>query len=292
MNCNNEFRHVCIKDLEDYVKRDKYFSDYTDEEIRVIQENLKMYTIDDIIIKGTYDTICKLWKNAKLKVGYVYVITDFRSIYEDKDGVTCGLDSNLPSKEFQLILYPNGSDSFDSRVSLYNMYDLNCNKWVVEYDITPVTLSDGTVNRGTITFLKDNNNNYAYYDFKNIRYKLDDTYYYTFGETDLSNTKTSNVHLEKGATGNIFMKKAVNVTLSANCHDNIFMSTCQNSIFDSGTYSNTFNQEVSNCHGVVHDKTIDEYTNAQGIKTFMTLLFDQIICYLDADTQTYQYEKL
>jgi hypothetical protein len=36
MNCNNEFRHVCIKDLEDYVKRDKYFSDYTDEEIRVI----------------------------------------------------------------------------------------------------------------------------------------------------------------------------------------------------------------------------------------------------------------
>ena len=32
MACNNQFRHVCLKDLENYIKRDEYFSDFSDEE--------------------------------------------------------------------------------------------------------------------------------------------------------------------------------------------------------------------------------------------------------------------
>ena len=41
MACNTEFRHVCLKDLENYVKRDLYFSDFSDEEIEVIDQRVK-----------------------------------------------------------------------------------------------------------------------------------------------------------------------------------------------------------------------------------------------------------
>jgi hypothetical protein len=36
MNCDNGLRHVCIKDLENYLKRDDYFSSYTEEELKVV----------------------------------------------------------------------------------------------------------------------------------------------------------------------------------------------------------------------------------------------------------------
>ena len=40
MECNNDFRHVCYKDLKNYIERDKYFSDFTKEEIELTQQNI------------------------------------------------------------------------------------------------------------------------------------------------------------------------------------------------------------------------------------------------------------
>jgi hypothetical protein len=42
--------------------------------------------------------------------------------------------------------------------------------WEVEYDPTRKVLSDGTLTKGQITFLWDDNGNSAFYDFKNIRF--------------------------------------------------------------------------------------------------------------------------
>ena len=42
-------------------------------------------------------------------------------------------------------------------------------KWIVEYDYEYETLTDGIKTKGKITYLKDSNNNIAYYDFKNIK---------------------------------------------------------------------------------------------------------------------------
>ena len=39
MECN-EYRHVCLKDLENYFKKDQYFGDLSEEEIKLIQKNL------------------------------------------------------------------------------------------------------------------------------------------------------------------------------------------------------------------------------------------------------------
>lgn len=294
MKCDNEFRHVCIKDLEDYIKRDNYFSDYTDEEVKLIQKNLGLPTIRNLVVTGTYDTILNLKNQSKLELGCVYIINNFRSIYLDKDGTVCGLDSYVPSQEYMLILHPTSISTFDCRVGIYSPNNSECSTWIVEYDITPTTFKDGTNDRGTITYLKDANNNYAYYDFKNIRFKTtienQDSYCYTFGGiSDNSRTKVSNVHIEKGATNNIFFERATNVTLSPNCHDNLFKKAVKNSNFQEAYY-NTFEDEVTDCFGVIHNKTIG--TLVEGEKKFMTLGWTQVIRYIDADSQTYQFKEI
>ena len=43
-------------------------------------------------ITGDYNSIYQEAILSKLKVGYIYVIRDFRSIYLDRDGRICGLD--------------------------------------------------------------------------------------------------------------------------------------------------------------------------------------------------------
>lgn len=294
MKCDNEFRHVCIKDLEDYIKRADYFSNYTDEEIKLIQKNLNLPTIRNLVITGDYNTILNLKNTSKLELGCVYVINNFRSIYLDKDDTICGLDSHIPSQEYNLILRPTSISTFDCRVGIYSANSSDCSNWVVEYDITPITFKDGTTNRGTITYLKDANNNYAYYDFKNIRFKKvinnKEDYYYTFGGiNDSSRTKVTNAHLEKGANDNVFLGRVTNVTLSPNCYNNVFFKQVKNSSFKYGTYSNKFKNEVINCSGVVHDKVIEFVAED---KEFMILGWTQVIKYIDADSQTYQFIEI
>lgn len=310
MACNNEYRHVCLKDLENYIKRDPYFSDFSDAEIKLIQKNLGIVTGDGYnptLVLGDYEYIYQQLLSASLKVGYVYVIKDFQSIYQDIDGVVCGTNDHIPSQTYWLYLYPNGANSFDSRVRLQQPVGTDeCDKWTVEYDITPQVLKDGITSKGTITFLKDENNNYAYYDFKNIRFKKTlkelnkgattyegDAYLYTFdnGGTDAS-TKCRNNHLEKGAFRNVFLGDTQNVTLAADCHDNLFFKECENCVFTYGTYGNFFKDNVKRCDGAVHEKELDSITAANYPKHFDILDDREVMVYLDSATQTYQIKDL
>ena len=73
MACNNQFRHVCLKDLENYIKRDEYFSDFSDEEKAIIKKNLGITTsgefseYDPIVHLLTYDTVLQLKESEELK---------------------------------------------------------------------------------------------------------------------------------------------------------------------------------------------------------------------------------
>lgn len=311
MACNNEYRHVCLKDLENYIKRDPYFSDFSEDEIKMIQKNLGITTSDGYnptLVLGDYQTIYNQAKTGSLKIGYVYVIQDFQSIYLDVDGAVCGTNDNIPSQTYWLILNPNSTTSFDSRVKLQQLAGTGeCEKWVVEYDITPQTFADGTTSKGTITFLKDENNNYAYYDFKNIKFKKTlaelnkgatsydkASYLYTFdnGGADASRTKCKNNHLEKGAIRNVFLGDTQNVTLAADCHDNIFFQGCENCTFNYGTYGNFFKDDVKRCDGTVHEKELDSVTSSNYPKHFDVLDDKEVMVYLDAQTQTYQIKTL
>lgn len=305
MECNNDFRHVCQKDLQNYIKRYSYFSDFNSEEVALIQKNLGIMTKKDIdgnfIMIGNYETVYKELQNNTLRIGYIYVIGDFRSIYSDINGKTCGLDGNVPSNEYALFLSANSTCTFDKRVLVGGT------QWTAEYDITPVTLPDGTTTKGTITYLKDDNNNTAYYDFKNIKFlktmaelnkgpiTYDNyTYLYTFdnGGADASETICKNNHLECGATRNVFLGNTQNVTLAADCHDNIFFKNCENCIFDYGTYGNFFKDNVVRCKGSVHEKELDSITSSNCPKQFDVLDDNEVMAYLDSQTQTYQFKKL
>ena len=314
MECNNDFRHVCYKDLKNYIERDKYFSDFTKEEIELIQKNLGIVNSQDqsynpTVIIGTYDEIYNQASISNLKIGYKYVIKDFRSIYSDEDGNICGTDNFMPSKEYTMFLTPSSTSTFDKRVQIVNgdLSIANPIDWIVEYDIRKKIFSNGTTNKGTITYLKDTNNNSAYYDFKNIKFKKrledlnkgattynEDTYLYTFdnGGNDASNSICKNNHLEYGAYRNVFLGNTQNVTLSADCHDNIFFKNCENCNFDYGTYNNYFKDNVIRCSGSVHEKELDSITSNNYPKRFDILEDREVMVYLDPHTQTYQLAQL
>ena len=314
MECDNDFRHVCYKDLKNYIESDKYFSDFTKEEIELIQKNLGIVNNQDqsynpTVIIGTYDEIYNQASISNLKIGYKYVIKDFRSIYLDEDGNICGTDNFMPSKEYTMFLTPSSTSTFDKRVQIVNgdLSTANPINWIVEYDIRKKIFSNGTTNKGTITYLKDTNNNSAYYDFKNIKFKKrledlnkgattynEDTYLYTFdnGGNDASNSICKNNHLEYGAYRNVFLGNTQNVTLSADCHDNIFFKNCENCNFDYGTYNNYFKDNVIRCSGSVHEKELDSITSNNYPKRFDILEDREVMVYLDPHTQTYQLAQL
>lgn len=312
MSCSNQFRHVCLKDLENYIKRDTYFSDFSEQEILQIQKNLGIITsnsnIDEynpILITGTYDQIVQHLYSASLKIGYIYVITDFRSIYLDCDSNICGTEAFIPSQECWIFLTPVSSNAFDKRVSLLSPKAItNCQDWIVEYDITKNSCAQS---KGTITYLKDTNGNYAYYDFKNIKFKKSiadlnkgpvrydhDTYLYTFDNNgvDASELNCKNNHLENGAYNNVFLGTTKNVTLDSDCHDNIFFKNTENAHFLYGTYNNYFKDNVSHCYGIVHDKELAEITTLPSTKHFEQLGNKQIVTYFDHETLTQQITQL
>ena len=127
MACNNQFRHVCLKDLENYIKRDEYFSDFSDEEKAIIKKNLGITTsgefseYDPIVHLLTYDTVLQLKESEELKVGHVYVIQDFQTIYSD------GSDGVMKGKTYWLFLHPTSRATFDPRVGIFCPEDSNNN---------------------------------------------------------------------------------------------------------------------------------------------------------------------
>lgn len=308
MSCDNEYRHVCLKDLDNYIKRDTYFADFSEEEIKQIQKNLGIINnsgsssdYNPTLLSGTYNQVVNQQQLGTLKPGYIYVITDFRSIYYDKDQNICGTDELQPSQEYWVFLTPNGTNTFDKRVSLYQPNSLSeCTKWIVEYNIND---NETPQSKGKITYLKDQNNNSAYYDFKNIKFKVSiddlkkgplsfstDTYLYTFDNVgaDASETTCKNNHLNVNAFNNVFLGQTTNVTLDTDCHHNIFFKNAENSHFLYGSYNNYFKTNVSYCYGVVHDKELSEITSIASTKHFEQLGARQIVTYIDQETLTNQ----
>lgn len=317
MSCiNDEFRHVCLKDLEHYFKKDDYFGDLSEDEIKLIQKNLGIVTdnpdqdeYNPTVLVADYKTILNIVLAGTLKVGYVYLMNDFRSIYKDKKGNILGYDEFIPSQEFFMMLTPTSSNTFDKRVVLKpKSGSANSLQWIVEYDITPTLLNENTTDKGHITYLKDENNNTAYYDFKNIKFLKDlselnkgagsyveDTYLYTFDNggkdaSTLSNCK--NNHLGNGAIRNVFLGGANNVYLDADAHDNIFFKNVENCHLGYGFSNNYVLDYMRNCNGSVHDVTLNEIISMNCPKKFDILGDNQIIVYLDSETRTYQFKDL
>ena len=179
-----DYRHVCFKDLEDYFKRSDLFGSFTDEEKEKIRQNLDLSITQGIsIVEGTYEDIKKLKDSNKLELNSIYIINNFRTIYKIDNYVLGDEDSDFISELFIILVRPISSNQFDKRASVLNVnnldieYEFNGTKYTTTRNGQSVSIQS----RGIITYMKDENNNKAFYDFRNkVQIIQDGVFYLTF----------------------------------------------------------------------------------------------------------------
>lgn len=286
-DCNN--RHVCFKDLEAYVRKDSYFAGLSKTEQEEIIKNLGIISkkdVQDIVktylesaIPVTYEQINELIQHRELAPGHIYIITDFQTIYKSNTGATWGT-GNHESKIFSIIVQALTENTLNSDVKVLSEDFPNSLLWEVRYDPTQEIIN-AVETKGRITYLKDEHGNSAYYDFKNMQYRVpkkdllkvgivtSQEYrdYYTFNST------AENVEISEGSTQNIFIKSASGVKIGLGCKNNLFNSqirntTILNGVSDSFVKHSIFQEDVS--------KVIQNSSN------------NKVVSYIDGDTLTMQ----
>lgn len=294
---SSEYRHVCYKDLDRFFKKDKYFSDLTDEEKNKIKENLGISDAASIIV-GTYEELEKLVNSSKLLLGQKYLLTDFQTIYSIEYEIVGTDDSRFPSHTYAILLTAVGVNVFDPKVILLSEDGTPSHLWEVRYDFTKTRLIANAYNKGQITYLKDEFNNSAYFDFKNIRIKHDDAYYYTFdegGEDASSLGLVTDVTLSYGCNNNIFVGETYNTYLEADCRNNLFLGDGQDTChLLNNSSDNVFHVSVVNLTGRMSELNIeDSIISNPDISKIVTQVGNKyILSYLDQDTLTMQYKEL
>lgn len=285
--CEN--RHVCLKDLESYRRKDDYFADYSKLEKEEIKKNLGVLDKSDVLelyknyqenyVIVTYDEIIELINQHSLASAHVYVISDFQSIYESSEGTAWG-DSDHPSYVYKIVVEALTDTILDTNVRIISDDFENSYLWEVKYDVTSETINS-VKTKGKITYLKDEYGNSAYYDFKSIQYRLtqnqlkqvgiDTSYeykdFYTFNST------AKNISLDSNSYGNVFMKKCSDITIDKGCTGNIINTNIYNTHIYSGT-----------CNTIIKDTIFEDTT----FKDIRNSSIGPAISYIDKDTLTMQ----
>lgn len=308
-------RYACLKDLSGYFKKEDLFSGLTTLEQEEARRNLG---IEDTQgqegqaspIETTHAALWDKVRRGTLNTGCIYAITDFQTIYSSNvynnagQRITWGLDVN-PSQIWTLLVTAISETQLDRRITIAGKH------WEVEYDITQKTLSDGIKNKGTITFLADDNGNMAFYDFKNIKWRHSsanlrqagiqtstDLDLYTFSEivnneiidsSELHNTKF-NV-LGEGCENNVFFGDTYYNILEPECKNNLFAKGAHDCTIKWNTTGNRFNEPVCYLTGSIYNKefeTGDTVLSTSITKTIHKVNEATIVSFLDPITYTYQ----
>lgn len=256
---NNKFRHVCLEDLKDYLKKNDYFESFTEEEKNKIKQNLNINTP---YFEDSFVNIKELALEKKLIPGGIYVINNYQFV-----------DDNYSSKTYKIIMSAVNNESFDYNVLI--LKDKKLLDWEVKYDIFQGV-------RGTIIYLKDENGNSAFYDFKNKKYLIDDKYAFTFseyknGEYIECSNKAYNVFIDKFSDNNVF--------IISNKIKNVNLKECTNNIIK---------QDLINCNISISNKVLENipYLSEDLQVNIQKLNTDYVIEYLDKDTLTLQYQLI
>lgn len=312
-------RWACLHDLNNYFKKKDLLGGLTELEQEQLRKNIGIldYTGEGgqvSPIEVTYAVLNDNIAKKSLITGARYVITDFRTIYASNvtnsqgKRITWG-DSINPSPIWKLIVTALTGDKLDPRVVID---DDRMKDWVIEYDPSRETLEDGVATKGRITFMKDSNDNIAFYDFKNVRFRrtaeeLKDsnltivgTYgdFYTFSDltnglitdsSELHNTKHN--YLSPGCTNNVFLGDTYNNVLEADCRGNTFLRGCHDTTLKWNSVDNMFNENVCYMSGSIYNKTFlvgDTRASTAITKTVHKVNDATIISYLDPITYAYQ----
>lgn len=318
----NDYRHVCFKDLENYFKKSDYFDGLSDQEMELIRTNLDVPSTKDLtekqggVVELTYEELKLKVDESNLNTYCTYVITDFRTIYESNvevNGVreTWGTETNHPSTEYSIVLNPISKNQFSQNVEI--LEDGVAKNWIVRYDFNQETLSDGTLTKGKIIYLQDEHNNSAYYDFKNIRFRVylnaQDvdtlpssgnydlyTFSYHSGNKFIENSQEAyNNTFEVNCYENVFLGETVNNVFYGGFKNNIFTSDCKYNKFEWNTSGNKFTSSITYAQGSIQDALVKTSSYDSAISKEFKMLNNQsgtspifVVTTLDADTLTTQ----
>ena len=272
-----DYKHVLFKDLRNYLRKDNYLGGYTTTEQAYIRKNLGITNqeIKSEIKNVDYFELNDLIEHSSLIPGAVYVINNFQSIYSSNrmnnsgQYITYGNITN-PSKIYTILAIAATSSKLFSLVTIVS----GDQEWLGQYDPTPETLSDGEITKGKITYLQDNNNNEASFDFKNVRVYMNGKDYYTFSDSE----------------GNDNSENCYNNNL-LNSKNNIFIGNCSNNdVHGSNNFFSTpINYVTCEEVGLIFNKQgLTDNSRKQVIKYNNKYYLD----YLDIETLTHQFYEL
>ena len=280
-------RYACVGDLNNYFKKSDLLSGLTSLEQQKLRSNIGIIdgSSQGDVKKLTYAELISNISNNLLVIGTVYRIIDFQSIWEIDN-------KSYTGQQYGLLVIATTLNS------LFPQAFIEGKKWLIQYDVTQKTLSDGTTTKGQITYLEDENGNSAYYDFKNIKFKRNNTLYYTFSDTingtiidssTFSNTKYN--RLEKDSYDNIFIGDTYNNIIQPGCTGNTFYSGCINSVIGYNSVNNIFREAVRYLSGTMSNKVFAENDTTLSTtitKTIQKVNEHDLVSFLDPITYAYQ----
>ena len=310
-------RYVCMTDLNNYFRKSDLLKGLTELERQQVRTNLGImhYTGEggqSVPVSITYANLYDLIQRNTLVVGARYIITDFQTIYSSNvlnvlnQKVTWGALIN-PSLIYNLVVIANTNSTLDSRAMI-----LEHPEWVVEYDPTKQMLQDGVSTKGRITFLKDDNNNSAYYDFKNVKFRrtsaellntnllITASYldFYTFSDIvntqviDASNLETTRYNkMHEDCFNNVFLGDTYNNVIESGCVNNTFLRGCHDTTLKWNSVNNLFNENVCYTSGSIYNKIIpigNTNFSTAITKTIHKVNEVTLISFLDPITYAYQ----
>lgn len=308
-------RYACLSDLNNYFKKLDLLSGLTEIEKNQLRSNIGImnYTGEggqSTPVEISYNALYDLILHQTLVVGARYIITDFQTIYTSNlnNKETWGRsDSVNPSVTYQLLVVANTNKDLDKRAFI-----LSNPEWIIEYDVNREILPDNKLTKGRITYLKDENGNSAYYDFKNIRFRRTQqelsqsnlyipTEYidlYTFSDIqnnvaiDNSNIETTKYNvLEQDCWNNIFIGDTYNNNFGQACRNNTFLRGCHDCNITWETSNNMFNEKVAYLTGSIYNKFIPiGYTalSTSITKTIHKVNEVTLVSFLDPITYSHQ----
>ena len=298
-------RRACTDDLRNYFKISDLLGGLTEPQKQQLRHNIGLNTDDsgNIVAEDlSYTELINKIRNKSLSAGLRYIISDYQTIYQSNhlvNGIyeTWGYEGHVESQHWHLIVTAVSADLLDRRAIV-----IEHPEYIIEYDVTPITFQDGYTNKGTITYLKDQNNNSAFYDFKNVRFsRINPDYsgvYYTFSYRKdgyiQDNSETDNVHdneLKVRCWNNVFMGDTYYNIFEPDSRDNTFFEGCTDCHFYWESVNNVFNEQVVDLSGTVSWLHI-----ARGIDIISSAITKQahnidgglIITYLDPITYSQQ----
>lgn len=312
-------RYACTDDLAQYFKKQDLLGGLTNSEQKQLRQNIGIVDYSGeggqpSPIELTYAQFWDTYRSGNLITGASYAITDFQTIYSsntyDGGGHKVSWGGNInPSQTWKLYVRAVDNNQIDNRVVI------DGKNWEVEYDPTRQVLDDGVANKGTITYLHDDNGNSAFYDFKNIKWKWsreelndagiqvhNDLNLYTFSEitgnmvydsSELHNTKFNVI--EQGSYNNIFIGDTYYNIIQPDCYNNIFAKGAHDCIIKWNSTNNRFNEPVTYLVGSIYDKQFNTGNTVLSTaisKTVHKVNEATIVSFLDPITYAYQVVKI